>query len=109
MVELPATVRNAMGVHCRPSAVIVKAATGYKGAITVKTESGECDLRSVMHLIALGLQQGATLTVRVTGPDEDAFCRKLVELFETHFDFPPRAEGEKIDPESLGAFEQTSG
>jgi len=30
----------------------------------------------------------------VEGPDEKAMCRKLVKLFETHFDFPPREDGE---------------
>jgi hypothetical protein len=48
----------------------------------------------VMSLLALGLHQGTDLTIRVSGPDEQTFCRKLVELFQTHFDFPPRAEGE---------------
>lgn len=96
MVEVNATVRNAMGIHCRPSAVIIKEATAYPGRIRVLSGSRECDLRSVMHLIALGLQQGAELVIQVTGPDAEGFARKLAELFERHFDFPPRPEGEPL-------------
>ncbi len=102
MIELPAIVRNAAGIHCRPSAEIIKEVMGYPGNVRIASQSRESDLRSVMSLLALGLQQGTNILIRVTGPDEEAMCRKLVTLFETHFDFPPRAEGEPPVPlESL--------
>ena len=66
----------------------------YPGVIHVSANSRESDLRSVMSLLALGLHEGANLTIRVSGPDEETFCRKLVVLFQTHFDFPPRAADE---------------
>ena len=101
MVQLPAIVCNSAGIHCRPSAVIIKEVMNYPGIIRVTANSRESDLRSVMSLLALGLHQGTDLTIRVSGPDEQTFCRKLVGLFQTHFDFPPRAEGEP--PASLEA------
>jgi len=104
MVELSSIVRNAAGIHCRPSSVIIKAAINYPGEIHVTANSRESDLRSVMSLLALGLHQGVHLTIRVSGPDEETFCRKLVALFQTHFDFPPRAEGEP-QPGSLETLE----
>lgn len=94
MVEVPAIIRNTAGIHCRPSAVIIKEAMNYPGVIRVTANSRESDLRSVMSLLALGLQQGSKLTIRVSGPDEETFCRKLETLFQTHFDFPSRAERE---------------
>lgn len=105
MVELTATVRNAHGIHCRPSAAIVKAVTGYPGEIEVTAESGRCDPRSIMGLIALGLAEGAAVTIRVDGPEEEATARRLAELFETHYDFPPRREGEdtRVILQEMGA------
>lgn len=94
MIEMTATVQNAQGIHCRPSAVIMKEAASYAGTIGITGNSRTCNLRSVMELLALGLHQGSTVTIQVSGPDEEAFCRRLVELFETHFDFPPREPGE---------------
>lgn len=47
-----------------------------------------------MALIGLGLEEGTEIVVRVEGPDEEDQCRRLVELFETHFDFPHRHPGE---------------
>ena len=91
MIEKKATVKNGAGIHCRPSAVIIKAVAGYAGKIFIDSpDHGSCDLRSVLDLITLGLEKGARLTIRVTGPDEEAMAQKLVELFETVFDFPPR-------------------
>ena len=98
MIEMSATVKNDHGIHCRPSTVIIKEVMGYAGEIRVTADSGACDLRSVMQLIALGLQAGSEVKIFVNGPDEEGLCRRLVELFERHFDFPPREPGEPVPP-----------
>ena len=85
-----AIVRNEAGIHCRPSAVIIKAMAGYPGHIRIKTSAGEVDCRSIMGLLSLAMSRGTRITLFVEGPDEDTLCARLVELFETDFDFPPR-------------------
>ncbi len=90
MFEAKAVVRNEAGIHCRPSAILVKEGSSYAGKIRVIAESGTCDLTSALECIMLGLEKGAAVTIQVTGPDEEAYALKLVKLFETHFDFPPR-------------------
>lgn len=89
MAQERAVVKNQQGIHCRPSAVIVKALKSYEGSISVNTEQGQCDPRSIMALLSLGLQKGSAVEVNVDGPDADKTCRLVVELFETEFDFPP--------------------
>lgn len=90
-MEINATIKNSAGIHCRPSALIIKAAAGYPGTIHVESPAhGSCTLRSVLDLISMGLEQGAQVTLRVEGPDEEAFGRQLADLFETEFDFPPQ-------------------
>ena len=90
MFESKATIRNEAGIHCRPSAILVKEGMAYDGEILVTAESGTCTLTSALECIMLGLEKGAEISVQVTGPDELVFGKKLVELFETHFDFPPQ-------------------
>ncbi len=92
MVEQTAVIRNAHGIHCRPAALIVEKAKDYPGEIQVNAPTGETTLRSVLELVSLGLEQGTELRIQVTGQDEASFNQTLIELFETHFDFPPRAE-----------------
>lgn len=90
MFEAIAVVQNEAGIHCRPSAILVREGSAYEGSILVQADSGSCDLKSALECIMLGLEKGTEVKIQVTGPDEDAFGRKLVELFETHFDFPPQ-------------------
>ena len=89
MIERTAIIRNGQGIHCRPSAKIVTEACRYSGAIRVVCEAGEADLRSLLSLVSLGLQEGATVRIQVSGIDEEEVCNQFVALFETHFDFPP--------------------
>lgn len=89
MIEKKAIIKNTQGIHCRPSAVIVQEAVNYPGTITVAANDKTCSLTSVLELITLALEEGTEVTISVEGPDEAAFCDKLVALFETHFDFPP--------------------
>jgi phosphocarrier protein len=88
MIEKTAMIRNGQGIHCRPSARIVTEATRYTGQIRVFSEAGEADLRSLLSLVSLGLQEGSVVRVCVEGENEEAVCDQFVALMETHFDFP---------------------
>lgn len=90
MFETNAIIQNEAGIHCRPSAILVKEGTAYAGEILVQAASGSCDLTSALECIMLGLEKGAEVTIQVTGPDEEVYAKKLAELFEFHFDFPPQ-------------------
>ncbi|NCC50288.1 MAG: HPr family phosphocarrier protein [Spartobacteria bacterium] len=90
MIEKTAVIKNSDGIHCRPSAVIVKASKCYTDCqIRVLAQTGSCDPRSVLALISLALSPGTIIRIQVEGPEEERICGELVELFETHFDFPP--------------------
>ncbi len=94
MVEATATIRNSAGIHCRPSAAIVKAICNYPGQVAISAPGGTCDPRSIMGLLSLCLEPGTPVRITVDGPDETAIACKLVELLETNFDFPARLSGE---------------
>ena len=90
MVTKSATVRNKAGIHVRPSGVIYGAVNTYPGKITLKSGDFGAGLTNVLALISMGLRQGAQVDISVDGPDEEAICDQLVELFERIYDFPPR-------------------
>lgn len=92
MIEKSATVQNSAGIHCRPSAVIVTAVIDYPGAVRMTCDAGEVDLRSLLALVSLGLDAGSQVHISVSGPDEEVFCDRLVEMFERRFDFTERLE-----------------
>ena len=88
------TIRNKAGIHCRPSAVIIKEMTGYEGEVRISTATGECDIRSVMGLLTLGLVHGVEVTIRVNGPDEEQWGVVLMELFTRIYDYPNPGTGQ---------------
>lgn len=93
MVEVEATIQNEAGIHCRPTELIVNAAAEYAGSVTVQSGSGQCRLGSALDLMMLGLNQGAVITLRVEGSDEEEAAERFKNLFETRFDFPNAGAG----------------
>lgn len=88
MREKTVMIRNKAGIHCRPSSAIMLAAADFPGtSFLVTTAGGTTELKSILDLLALGLQQGDRVTVRATGADEEAACEKIAGLFEKEFDF----------------------
>ena len=84
-----AIIANSQGIHCRPSALIVKEFQGYPGTIRISNGNDSCDVSSVMQLLSLEMHQGSKVKVEVLGENETATADRLVELLQTHFDFPP--------------------
>ena len=93
MIEVKATIQNEAGIHCRPTAEIVKVVAEYDGIVTVIAKSGSCELGSALELLMLGLEQGAEITIQVDGPDEEAAAEQFKKLFEMNFDFPDAGQG----------------
>ena len=93
MIETKAIIRNAAGIHCRPTAEIIKIAVEYDGTVRVEAASGSCEIGSALELLMLGLEQGTEITIQVEGSDEKAAAVRFKKLFETNFDFPDAGKG----------------
>jgi phosphotransferase system HPr (HPr) family protein len=97
MFELQATIKNQQGIHCRPSAVIMKSIDGYQGRISLQTDKAECDSLSILGLMSMGLEYDEVVTIQVEGDQEEHICNGLVTQFETIFDFPPEDDEDSGD------------
>lgn len=89
-VQGKATIQNEAGIHCRPSAHIVKEVKSYPGTMRVRHDGEESDLRSMLSLMMLALTQGAEVDLEVSGPEEEAQLQKMIKLLEFQYDFPPQ-------------------
>lgn len=86
MVEKDATVKNRLGIHARPSALLVQAAAKFVSDITFEKEGLEVNGKSIMGVMMLAAEEGAVITVRATGDDETVALEKMVEMVESIFD-----------------------
>jgi len=81
--ELP--IRNKLGLHARPAALFVKAASRFASDITVKRAGNSVSGKSIMGLMTLEAGMGAVLTVMAEGPDADAALDELQQLVDSKF------------------------
>ena len=81
-------VRNPVGLHARPAAVLAGLAAGFDASITVADvtrDSGPVQADSSILLMSLGAKQGDTVRVDAIGPDADEAVAAIVALFEDGF------------------------
>ena len=85
MPETTLTVRHKVGLHARPAAVFVQTAKTYKSDIKVSHGEREANAKSILTVLTLGANQGAEITIRAEGEDEDEALAALTALVEDNF------------------------
>lgn len=80
MKEFQYTIKDADGIHARPAGLLVKLAKGFSSVITITAREESCDMKKLMALMGLGVQQNDTITVKAEGSDEAA-CVEAIENF----------------------------
>lgn len=79
------SVRNPLGIHARPAALIAEASSGADVRIRRLPDGPEAPAVSLSRLLMLGAAQGDEVEVSALGPDADAVLARLVELFDGGF------------------------
>ena len=82
------TVINPSGLHARPAATFVKAASRYDADVRIEEVGGESpavSARSLLALMALGVRQGARVRVSAAGPQAKDALDDLRSLIDDGF------------------------
>ena len=85
MPEREAKIVNKLGIHARPAAEIVKAAGKFKSNITIVRDDLEVNAKSIMGVMMLAAECGATITLRATGEDSEAALDALCAVIANKF------------------------
>ena len=85
MAERSVQVLNKNGLHARPAAEMVKAAAKFKSDITISREDIEVNGKSIMGVMMLAAECGATITLRASGPDDEAAVGAIADLIAAKF------------------------
>jgi phosphocarrier protein len=87
--ELQLLIRNQLGLHARACALFVKAASKFKSEIFVSRDDLEVNGKSIMGVMMLAAEEGATIVIRAVGPDEVEALQALRELVDGKFGGEP--------------------
>ena len=86
MLERELQVTNKLGLHARAAAKRVQLLSGYQCQATLLCRGREVNAKSIMGVLLLAAAPGATLLMRVDGPDEAEALAAAAALFERGFD-----------------------
>jgi phosphocarrier protein len=89
LVETQLVIRNQLGMHARAAALFVKTAARYKAQVFVSRDDLEVNGKSIMGVMMLAAEEGATIKVRAEGEDEQQVLAALKELVDGKFGGEP--------------------
>ncbi len=75
-------VRNASGLHARPATRFVEEARRFESSLTVEKDQRTVDGKSLLSLLKLGIDQGASIRIEASGADEAEALGRLLELLD---------------------------
>jgi phosphocarrier protein HPr len=85
IVEREVKIVNKLGIHARPAAEIVKTSAKFKSAITIIRDELEVNAKSIMGVMMLAAEKGATVKLRADGPDAEEAVDALAQLIAAKF------------------------
>ena len=81
-------VQNKVGLHARPAALFVQAATAHQSKITVTKGEKSGNAKSILGILSLGVQQNDEIVINADGPDEVEALAALTKLIKDNFGEP---------------------
>ncbi|PKN79611.1 MAG: HPr family phosphocarrier protein [Candidatus Cloacimonetes bacterium HGW-Cloacimonetes-1] len=78
-------VANKLGLHARPSALIVRAATKYRSEFFLVKDGMKVNGKSIMGVMMLAAEGGSEIELLADGVDEDYLISEISELIASKF------------------------
>ena len=83
MISFSIIIKDKLGIHARPAALIVKEAGTFKDTkITFAKGEKSVDGKRLFAVMGLGVKSGEGLTVTADGPSENEAAEKIKHLIE---------------------------
>ena len=75
-------VKNPLGIHARPAAILAQACTNFKAAVTIECNGETASGNNVLQILALHAAKGSTLKITIDGEDADACAEKVLAALD---------------------------
>jgi phosphocarrier protein len=87
VVAREAVIANRLGIHARPATLLVKEAANFEADIFLSKGSiRRINGKSIMGVMMLAAEQGATVLVEAEGPDEEGAAAAIAGLLASSFE-----------------------
>lgn len=85
MISTDIKITNRLGLHARPAAQVAQTAARFQSDIKITKDQVEVNAKSIMGVLMLAAEYGATLHLECNGTDEQEAHRAITELFTSNF------------------------
>ncbi|MBW6514581.1 MAG: HPr family phosphocarrier protein [Candidatus Syntrophosphaera sp.] len=85
MLRKTIRVTNKLGLHARPSALVVKAATKYRSDFFIEKNGMKVNGKSIMGVMMLAAECGSVLELSADGVDEEYLLEEIEALIAAGF------------------------
>ena len=85
MMEKSFVIKNKLGLHARPAALMVQTAGKFKSKVKIFKDEQEVDGKSIMGLMTLAACAGTSLKIVADGVDEKEALDSMGRLIESGF------------------------
>jgi phosphocarrier protein len=85
MMRKTVTVINKLGLHARPSALLVRAATKFRSDFHIEKDGTTVNGKSIMGVMMLAAECGSTLDLIADGVDEEYLITEISEMISGGF------------------------
>lgn len=83
--EAAVRIQNRLGLHARPAAEFVKLASRFRADVWVEKDELEVNGKSIMGVMMLAAEAGASIRIRAAGSDAENAVDSLTELVLSGF------------------------
>ncbi len=85
MMEAELLITNRQGLHARACSKFVQLSSGFRAEVLVVRDGVEVNGKSILGVMLLAAEPGASILVRTDGPDEAEALAALSKLVEDKF------------------------
>jgi phosphocarrier protein len=85
VLEQTVVIRNKIGLHARPAALLVKTASGFSCEIMLVKGEKIVNAKSMLAIMSAGIKQNDIISVRVDGEKEAQALEAVVALINSGF------------------------
>jgi len=86
MITKQITVENKLGLHARPSALLVKTATKFRSDFFIEKDGMRVNGKSIMGVMMLAAEMSSQLLLVADGVDETYLLEEISAMFKARFD-----------------------
>jgi phosphocarrier protein HPr len=83
--EVTVPIRNRVGLHARPAAVLVQEANKYRSDIKIRLGKKLANAKSILDVLTLGAENGSVITLSTEGDDAAEALTAIQQLVEAGF------------------------